>query len=40
MAGLDPAIQSHKQRRLIPLDGRLKAAHGELEKMNADQVLN
>jgi hypothetical protein len=32
MAGLDPAIQSNLliDYRLWPLDGRLKAAHGEV----------
>jgi hypothetical protein len=31
MAGLDPAIQSHnRENRKFALDGRLKAAHGEL----------
>jgi len=30
MAGLGPAIQSNKHRRLRPLDGRIKSAHGEV----------
>ncbi len=30
MAGLAPAIQSNTHRRLRPLDGRLKAARGEV----------
>jgi hypothetical protein len=29
MGGLAPPIQDHKCRRLLPLDGRLKAGHGE-----------
>jgi hypothetical protein len=30
MAGLDPAIQGDKRQCLRPLDGRLRAAHGEV----------
>jgi hypothetical protein len=29
MAGLAPAIQGRRHGGLLPLDGRLKAAHGE-----------